>query len=74
MSLLELHGLSVGQHGLSWLETRALSVALSAWLGVTVTLTGTLQSLGAVVNEHLSMCCSLWYELWNSWSHNELQQ
>lgn len=50
MSLLELHGLSVGQHGLSWLETRALSVALSAWLGVTVTLTGTLQSLGAVVN------------------------
>lgn len=41
----------------------------SAWLGVTIALLGTLQSLGAVINEHPSICSSLWNELWDSWSH-----
>lgn len=42
-----------------------------AWLGVTVTLSGTEQSLGAVIYEHSSICSSLWYETLNSWSHDE---
>lgn len=46
----------------------------SAWLGVTVALTGTLQPLGAVINEHPSICSSLWNEPWNSWSHEEEQE
>lgn len=43
----------------------------SAWLGVTVTLPGTSQSLGSVLNEHPSICSSLCCEPWNSWSHDE---